>query len=574
MNLKDKLIEYSNINNKIYNINSDEINSELDKLYPEIYYGNNSTEIRRARKAKAVLVYTDRDKQPVCGCGSLLEYHKSREQSPFGSFREFCSISCMTKDKSINLKRKKTNISRFGVDSYSKIQIFNKKTDLVKKEAKEKAKETYRNKYGVDHYSKTNEYLEKRNNTTRERYGVDCALELVNKDNIKPFFKTDKGKEYLKNQLFTEERNRKSYITRLINNNKITKEFAYILIDKDFNKIQEYIEKIANNIEEPDRFKLSKEIGISTTYLNFLMRKVGIGDKYNSLLYKGTSSGEREVNDFIKSLGFNTILSDRTILGNKKELDIYIPQANLAIEFNGIIWHTEGKMGRDRAYHIDKTNRCEKKDIQLLQIYDIEWYDEVKRNIWKSIIKCKLGCIENKIYARNCIIERIDSKKAKEFLNNNHLNGFIGASEHYALLYNNKIVSVMSFGKSRFKDEYEIIRYATILDTIVIGGMTRLINMYKGSERLISYADRRYSSILKTYYTNIDSNFSFTPPSWKGLKIKEYDLKHRLSFTKSKMMNILKEKYDNSLTVFENMLNNGYDRIWDSGNIKYIIKMG
>jgi G:T-mismatch repair DNA endonuclease (very short patch repair protein) len=68
---------------------------------------------------------------------------------------------------------------------------------------------------------------------------------------------------------------------------------------------------------------------------------------------------EREVYEFILSLYNKEIIrNDRTVL-NGKELDIYLPDYNLAIEFNGLYWHSEDYVGKN--YHLNKTIECEKK---------------------------------------------------------------------------------------------------------------------------------------------------------------------------------------------------------------------
>lgn len=107
-----------------------------------------------------------------------------------------------------------------------------------------------------------------------------------------------------------------------------------------------------------------------------------------------------------------------TILGKKDrnlELDIYIPDKNLAIEYNGIYWHAK----EDKNYHLHKTEECEKKGVRLIHIWEDLWFS--KKEIYKSIISSALGVYSRKIYARNCECKEIPPKKYKEFLSENHL---------------------------------------------------------------------------------------------------------------------------------------------------------
>ena len=274
----------------------------------------------------------------------------------------------------VNLKRKKTNIERFGVDSFAKIQVFEKKTEEVKKIAKEKALITYQSKYGVDHFSKTQEYLDKRKNTVMEKYGVKNALELVNPDNQTPWFTTEKGKEYLENRPpLTEDKKQQIWYSRMLNSGIVKDPVLIdIISSKNSVRFKDYIDNLATTITEPDRISLSKKLGFSVSWLNMLFRRHGMQEDYNSAGYYGSSAGEKEVKRFIRELGFEVNSSNRGVLGSGFEIDILVKEKNLAIEYNGVIWHSEGKTGRDKSYHLKKTDRCEELGIQLLHIYDVE----------------------------------------------------------------------------------------------------------------------------------------------------------------------------------------------------------
>ena len=404
-----------------------------------------------------------------------------------------------------------------------------------------------------------------------EKYGVKNALELVNPDNQTPWFTTEKGKEYLENRPpLTEDKKQQIWYSRMLNSGIVKDPVLIdIISSKNSVRFKDYIDNLATTITEPDRISLSKKLGFSVSWLNMLFRRHGMQEDYNSAGYYGSSAGEKEVKRFIRELGFEVNSSNRGVLGSGFEIDILVKEKNLAIEYNGVIWHSEGKTGRDKSYHLKKTDRCEELGIQLLHIYDVEWNDILKQDIWKSIIRNKLGCTQNKIYARKCTTKQITSKESREFLNKNHLNGFVGAEIHHGLFYDDLLVSVISFGKSRFMDEYEVIRHASLLNTVVVGGLSKLLSLYNKKEKLVSYADRRFSSLLNTKYDTLSKSYNITSPSWYGYKYSEYELKHRLSFTKHKLKEMF--DYNEELSAFDNMLANGYDRIWDSGTIKYYI---
>ena len=82
------------------------------------------------------------------------------------------------------------------------------------------------------------------------------------------------------------------------------------------------------------------------------------------------SKPENEVAEFVQSLIPNTqiVRNTRSII-SPLELDIYIPDKKLAIEFDGILWHSEGVGNKPKKYHIIKTMACKEKGIKLIHIF-------------------------------------------------------------------------------------------------------------------------------------------------------------------------------------------------------------
>lgn len=159
----------------------------------------------------------------------------------------------------------------------------------------------------------------------------------------------------------------------------------------------------------------------SSEYVTLKCNKCGryFTKEANSLLqgngcpyhYLNASKSEDEIADFIKNKGFAIIRNDRSILDNKHELDIYIPDKQFAIEFDGVFWHNE--INKPVNYHLNKTEECNKKGIRLIHIFEDEWLD--KPNIWKSMLNNLLGLNENRIFARKCEIKKYLWKIVKLF---------------------------------------------------------------------------------------------------------------------------------------------------------------
>lgn len=276
-----------------------------------------------------------------------------------------------------------------------------------------------------------------------------------------------------------------------------------------------------------------------------------------------TSKYEYEIENFLQSLNIVFEKGNRTVI-KPLELDFYLPNNNLAIEFNGLYWHSS-KLNDNVNYHINKTKKCEENNLQLLHIFEDEWIN--KKDIWQSIIKAKLNLFDKNIYARKCIIKQIDNKIAKCFLEKTHLQGYVHG-KHYGLFYKDVMVALATVGKSRFKEnEYELLRWSVDLNTRVIGGFTKVLSFI--NLKMITFADRRISK-GKTYQ-KFGKFLYDTSPSYWWVDLKSMKRISRFKTQKHKLNKLLGEKYDSTKSEKENMFNNGYRIIYDCGTKKYLL---
>jgi hypothetical protein len=264
---------------------------------------------------------------------------------------------------------------------------------------------------------------------------------------------------------------------------------------------------------------------------------------------------------------------DRSILYGK-ELDFYIPSLNVAFECNGLYWHSEAGHGINRHYHVNKTKLCAVYGIQLVHIFENEW--NYKRDIVKSIISNLLNTTPSRVFARKCEIRHVTPSDKDVFLADNHLQGPDKSSVKLGLYHTEELVSLMTFRKSSRFDkhvEWELMRFCNKRNTVVMGGAARLFKRFiqeNSPKSIVSYSDRRY--FTGEIYQTLNFTFiQWSPPGYHYIIEKYKDLKNRMSFQKHKLEKIL-PSFDPSLTEWENMKNNGYDRIWDCGNSKWIWK--
>lgn len=207
------------------------------------------------------------------------------------------------------------------------------------------------------------------------------------------------------------------------------------------------------------------------------------------------SNVELQLRSQLENLGF-TIHNSRSLI-KPWEIDMYNPGKKIAVEFNGMYWHSNLVL-KDKKYHFNKSKLCEEKGIRLIHIYEWEWNDERIKNIILSIIKIACNVIPNRIYARQCEIKEITNKEAKAFNIKNHLQGHRNAQITYGLFYKNQLVQLMSFSKTRYnknlknKDDWEIIRGCPGSNNIVIGGVSKLFKHFiknNNPNHIFSYCD-------------------------------------------------------------------------------------
>jgi hypothetical protein len=467
-----------------------------------------------------------------------------------------CCPTCAQHNPQTIEKIKSTNLKKYGVE-YA----------LASKEVIEKKKQTCLKHYGVDNPTKSQVVLDKIKANNMEKYGIEwilCDQEKKEKAVFEKYgVKNVQQDKSIKEKTATTHKS--MFFDTLYNTNRLNG-----LVIPLFSK-EEYID---GGYYKDYKFKCNK---CNTIFLDCLED----GDIPRCpKCFKTISIFESEIFEYTKSLigEDNIIKKNKKILIGNRELDIYIPSKSLAIECDGLFWHGEFNGNKDKNYHLSKTIECEKKNIKLIHIFDDEW--NTKKEIVKSKIKHLLGLNNSKkIYARECKIREISSLEKKIFLNENHVQGNDVSSISYGLFCNCELVSVMTFCKKRVfmnlkKDmlnEYELSRFASIKDYNVIGGAGKLlsyfIKLYK-PKKIISYADRRWS--VGNLYEKIgfkkinDGN----PNYWYFSYGKNYKRFHRFGFAKHTLQKRL-NNFDPNLTEWENMKNNGWDRIWDCGSFKY-----
>ncbi len=526
---------------------------------------------------------------PKCNCGNKVKFKGNLIEG----YNLNCSLKCSANNNNTKEKNKITSLKKYGVEHSSKAKL-----------VRDKYKSTCESKYGVNNVSKLNEIKNKVKNTTLKNHGVECALQLpTTREKLKEYSILKYGVDHLTK---SNEVKKQVKETLFLNHGVTNPMYSKILKEKQINslflnhgvtnpmKSENIRNKCVNNgiqtkfkqfISRFDNQEIDDVIDWSgdSLVLNcnvckknytlsrelFILRnsKNKITCLYCNPLYKKDSYGENEIETYIKSiLNINIETNNRKIL-NGKELDIYIPSHNLAIEFNGLYWHSECHV--DKNYHLNKTLECEKQGIKLIHIFEDEWL--FKQDIVKSRLMNILGLTPNKIFARKTKIKEVSIDESKIFLETNHIQGSVNSSIKLGLYLGDELVSLMTFGNGRIimsgnKNEYELLRFCNKLNTSVVGGADKLLKYFIKTyhpKQIISYADRRwsqgglYDKLGFTFIHNSKPNYYYIINNKRC-----YRFKYRKDM-------LIKEGYDINKSEHDIMLDRGIYRIYDCGAKRY-----
>ena len=282
--------------------------------------------------------------------------------TPIHIKRECCSKKCTANDPNVRIKKEQTCLDIYGTTnpSYS-AEIKNKISKKNKQHsdiALMKRKETNKEKYGVEFLFQDKQYKDKQIQTNLTRYGVDNYFKY------KPFIESNK--QYKKE-------NPTDYTGSKL------KRFKTSYINKTAYHISNAIplfSEFDNHLTVTDmKYKCEICDKEFTRYSLYVRRCTNCFPVHKSII-------ESEIVNFIKSIYEGEIKSpDRTQI-KPLELDIYIPEKNIAIEYDSFFYHSYGpdiwksvsnENSEDKNYHLNKTILCLENNIKLFHIFEDEW---------------------------------------------------------------------------------------------------------------------------------------------------------------------------------------------------------
>jgi len=421
-----------------------------------------------------------------------------------------------------------------------------------------------KNKIGVSNSLKSaykkrgNEIKTKRNNTLKHRYGENVSSPFALSE-VKDKIETTMLQKYGVKNIF--------YLDQYRSNGRKISMDKSVLRNKMFGYDIEYIDK--NLIKIHNLCKIHDDVIMKAN--DFYNRTYRSRNDIQCILcnpINSFSSFELRFEELLKELNVTNYFKNYKKLISPLEVDFYFPDHNLAIELNGIYWHSE--IYKDKNYHKIKADLCEDKNVRLIQLWEDDFYD--KYEIIKSMITHTFKINNNSIYARQCKIFEISSKEYVSFLIENHLQGKVNSSIRLGLFKENNLVAVMGFGKLRLplgkkslNNIYELHRFCVKKNHNVIGGASKLMAYFSNNinhEKVISYAKRDIS--IGSVYEKL--GFELIKKCEPGYYwIIDGTRKHRFNYRKDK----ISTPETHHKTEIQIMHDKGYLRCFDAGNLLY-----
>ena len=434
----------------------------------------------------------------------------------------------------VKKNRKQAIFDKYGTNSVMSVpeireksqriiqEKYGAKSALVNPEIKEKTRETLLRKYGVDHPSKSKKIIKEKKEKYFSEFGVY---------------------------------------------NHWQKNINHFDIWNDKAKLESFLQSFGKN--KPTYIELGVYFNVDRTAINYKILDLDL-EKYINIR-PGYSQYEDEIVMFLKEeLGISENQIQRNVVGlledSKLEIDIYLSDFNIGIEFNGDYWHSDlfctDHSGRS-TYHQEKSLLAEESGIFLFHIFEYEWNNpETKENICNRL-KILLKTCDKKISGRECSVIKLTKDQKKDFLNKYHIQGNDHSSVCYGLEYQGEVVSCMSFVIPKNKKyNWELSRFCSKHGCIIRGGASKLFKYFISTlnigDKIVSYND--ITKTKGTLYKILGFSLkSINDPNYVWINFRTKDIRTRYQEQKAGEV--------------KRMHDAGYHRVCDCGTKTWIYEI-
>jgi hypothetical protein len=296
---------------------------------------------------------------------------------------------------------------------------------------------------------------------------------------------------------------------------------------------------------------------------------------------------EQGFSEFLETLGVPFIQKDRSgvagrsAAGKLLELDFYFPEKKLAVELNGLYWHSTLSPGKDdqwaRRHMKEKAESCASRGVRLVHYYEDEWLHA--RSKVEAQMRSLLGLEADTRFARNLELAEVGWAEAATLYDEVHLQGRPPvARTHFGLKDKGVLISVMSFspitshrGVKAANDDVELVRFASRCR--VVGGASKLFaGFLRGNPevaRVVSYSDNRWSSGGVYQVLGFSKDRSVPVDYYYVDKAARLRI-HKSQFRRSALAKKFPDQFDPSLTEKQNCELLGIPRIYNCGLTKWV----
>lgn len=442
--------------------------------------------------------------------------------------RYLISLGLDTKGN-IQAKRDLTIKEKYGEDyqeqmlkkrTITNLQKYGTANPFENEEIKNKIKKTMKDKYGYEHHMMNPDKVKQAQTTNLQKYGYHNVAQV-------PEF-----------QEKIKETNLEKYGYESATKNPIVKSKIVNTMVANGN---------ARLFEGLDAKAWAEKTGYCLSRFNQLVKQYGFENAKYMYRTDSYSSLELHFRNFLDQHNISYSQQFRVNDNNKLYIADFKLNDNLLIECDGLYWHSDA--ARDSyKYHIDKQQAYSSQNYTSLFFRE----DEIREkfSIVESMVLNKLNR-SNRIYARVCSFDKLNTKEADNYFLTNHLMG-TGKGDTYILKFKEEIVAGLRL--KRLKDkEYEISRFCNRNFNTVVGAFSKLLHYAiqdKQPSSIITFIDQRYGKGV--YLTNLGFNYVHTYPSFRWTD--GFETFHRLKFPGN-------SGYDNGLF-----------KLWDCGQAKWILK--
>lgn len=295
--------------------------------------------------------------------------------------------------------------------------------------------------------------------------------------------------------------------------------------------------------------------------------------KSSDYLYQ-TSRGEKDLLSFVKQyytsadkIKVNGIFGKIEL--NNAEFDIYIPELKLAIEYNGLFYHSDALDENHRRVNTSQYRKykfCTSNGIRLINIFEDEW--KLRQKQTENFLLSVLNIHDVRIGASKCKIKELSKKEAIDFINENHIQEVHNLKIAFGLFYKNNLIGVVAGANHHRINNHKYLvlsRMCFKYKTQIIGGASRLLNALiqyskeHGYTGIISWSDNRLSTgdVYKKIGFTLEKEL---PPDYYYIRSGNIE---KINKSKLRVLAGINERTYNR--------EQGYYQLWDCGKKTWLL---